>query len=154
MGSCVLQKNPKKELCKRLLCVDLSWALYLIASQAWLAGRVIIEDLQLYLLIFCKIICETSTTVKYADFAKVPFSCHISEAYAVLTQFSVSTFIQTSQFSRRSFWRFYFHEGRDLEFYFKPFDCEAKLEWVCQITKGKLQLYPFIHRKEFITCYH
>uniref|UniRef100_A0A8C0BWH6 Lymphocyte antigen 75 n=1 Tax=Buteo japonicus TaxID=224669 RepID=A0A8C0BWH6_9AVES len=42
------------------------------------------------------------------------------------------------KFSRRSFWRFYFHEGRDLEFYFKPFDCEAKLEWVCQITKGKL----------------
>ncbi|NXT83944.1 LY75 protein, partial [Zapornia atra] len=31
---------------------------------------------------------------------------------------------------------FYFHEGRDLEFYFKPFDCDAKLEWVCQISKG------------------
>uniref|UniRef100_A0A8C3J6Q4 Lymphocyte antigen 75 n=1 Tax=Calidris pygmaea TaxID=425635 RepID=A0A8C3J6Q4_9CHAR len=30
---------------------------------------------------------------------------------------------------------------QDLEFYFKPFDCEAKLEWVCQITKGKLQIY-------------
>uniref|UniRef100_A0A8C3LHA1 Lymphocyte antigen 75 n=1 Tax=Chrysolophus pictus TaxID=9089 RepID=A0A8C3LHA1_CHRPC len=49
----------------------------------------------------------------------------------------------TFQFSRRSFWRFYFHEGRDLEFYFKPFDCEAKLEWVCQITKGKLHLPYF-----------
>ncbi|NWR91480.1 LY75 protein, partial [Furnarius figulus] len=32
--------------------------------------------------------------------------------------------------------KFYLHEGRDLEFYFRPFDCEAKLEWVCQITKG------------------
>uniref|UniRef100_A0A8C0ZL41 Lymphocyte antigen 75 n=1 Tax=Cyanistes caeruleus TaxID=156563 RepID=A0A8C0ZL41_CYACU len=64
--------------------------------------------------------------------------------------FSVSTYMQTSQFSRRSFWRFYFHEGRDLEFYFRPFDCEAKLEWVCQITKGKLQLHQFIHIKNEI----
>uniref|UniRef100_A0A8B9TXP0 Lymphocyte antigen 75 n=1 Tax=Anas platyrhynchos TaxID=8839 RepID=A0A8B9TXP0_ANAPL len=54
----------------------------------------------------------------------------------------------TFQFSRRSFWRFYFHEGRDLEFYVKPFDCEAKLEWVCQITKGKLHSLTF-HKKEF-----
>uniref|UniRef100_A0A8V5GL26 Lymphocyte antigen 75 n=1 Tax=Melopsittacus undulatus TaxID=13146 RepID=A0A8V5GL26_MELUD len=46
------------------------------------------------------------------------------------------------KFSRRSFWRFYFHEGRDLEFYFKPFDCEAKLEWVCQITKGSTPKTP------------
>ncbi|NXJ16421.1 LY75 protein, partial [Odontophorus gujanensis] len=46
------------------------------------------------------------------------------------------------KFSRRSFWRFYFHEGRDLEFYFKPFDCEAKLEWVCQITKGSTPETP------------
>lgn len=67
-------KKKKKEHRKRLLYVDLSSALYLIASQAWLAGRVIIEDLQLYLLMFCKIICETSTTVKYADFAKLSFS--------------------------------------------------------------------------------
>ncbi|OPJ79960.1 lymphocyte antigen 75 [Patagioenas fasciata monilis] len=50
--------------------------------------------------------------------------------------------LKTSQFSRRSFWRFYFHEGRDLEFYFKPFDCEAKLEWVCQITKGSTPKTP------------
>ncbi|NXK48146.1 LY75 protein, partial [Chauna torquata] len=71
------------------------------------------------------------------------------KAHTILTQFSVPTFIQTFQFSRRSFWRFYFHEGRDLEFYFKPFDCEAKLEWVCQITKGKLHLHTF-HIKEFI----
>uniref|UniRef100_A0A8C0VS99 Lymphocyte antigen 75 n=1 Tax=Cyanistes caeruleus TaxID=156563 RepID=A0A8C0VS99_CYACU len=46
------------------------------------------------------------------------------------------------KFSRRSFWRFYFHEGRDLEFYFRPFDCEAKLEWVCQITKGSTPKTP------------
>ncbi|NXF91565.1 LY75 protein, partial [Eubucco bourcierii] len=46
------------------------------------------------------------------------------------------------KFSRRSFWRFYFHEGRDLEYYFKPFDCEAKLEWVCQITKGSTPKTP------------
>uniref|UniRef100_A0A669PTN9 Lymphocyte antigen 75 n=1 Tax=Phasianus colchicus TaxID=9054 RepID=A0A669PTN9_PHACC len=46
------------------------------------------------------------------------------------------------KFSRRSFWRFYFHEGRDLEFYFKPFDCDAKLEWVCQITKGSTPKTP------------
>ncbi|NWW47761.1 LY75 protein, partial [Pedionomus torquatus] len=44
--------------------------------------------------------------------------------------------------SFKSFWRFYFHEGRDLEFYFKPFDCEAKLEWVCQITKGSTPKTP------------
>ncbi|KAJ7405621.1 hypothetical protein BTVI_67932 [Pitangus sulphuratus] len=50
--------------------------------------------------------------------------------------------LKTSQFSRRSFWRFYFHEGRDLEFYFRPFDCEAKLEWVCQITKGSTPKTP------------
>uniref|UniRef100_A0A8C3VJD0 Lymphocyte antigen 75 n=1 Tax=Catharus ustulatus TaxID=91951 RepID=A0A8C3VJD0_CATUS len=48
----------------------------------------------------------------------------------------------TSQFSRRSFWRIYFYEGRDLEFYFRPFDCEAKLEWVCQITKGSTPKTP------------
>ncbi|NXB68994.1 LY75 protein, partial [Struthidea cinerea] len=47
-----------------------------------------------------------------------------------------------NNFSRRSFWRFYFHEGRDLEFYFRPFDCEAKLEWVCQITKGSTPKTP------------
>ncbi|NXJ37961.1 LY75 protein, partial [Ciconia maguari] len=39
-------------------------------------------------------------------------------------------------------WKFYFHEGRDLEFYFRPFDCEAKLEWVCQITKGSTPKTP------------
>ncbi|OXB77070.1 UNVERIFIED_CONTAM: hypothetical protein H355_007717 [Colinus virginianus] len=50
--------------------------------------------------------------------------------------------LKTFQFSRRSFWRFYFHEGRDLEFSFKPFDCEAKLEWVCQITKGSTPKTP------------
>uniref|UniRef100_A0A8B9PCE1 Lymphocyte antigen 75 n=1 Tax=Apteryx owenii TaxID=8824 RepID=A0A8B9PCE1_APTOW len=44
-------------------------------------------------------------------------------------------------FSRRSFWRYYFHEGRELEFYLKPFDCEARLEWVCQITKDEIGIH-------------
>uniref|UniRef100_A0A8B9S6C0 Lymphocyte antigen 75 n=1 Tax=Apteryx owenii TaxID=8824 RepID=A0A8B9S6C0_APTOW len=47
----------------------------------------------------------------------------------------------TFQFSRRSFWRYYFHEGRELEFYLKPFDCEARLEWVCQITKDEIGIH-------------
>uniref|UniRef100_A0A8V5GIS0 Lymphocyte antigen 75 n=1 Tax=Melopsittacus undulatus TaxID=13146 RepID=A0A8V5GIS0_MELUD len=68
--------------------------------------------------------------------------------------FSVSTCIQTSQFSRRSFWRFYFHEGRDLEFYFKPFDCEAKLEWVCQITKGKLKKKLTFFKIDFLCVWY
>ncbi|NXG27996.1 LY75 protein, partial [Dromaius novaehollandiae] len=46
------------------------------------------------------------------------------------------------KFSRRSFWRYYFHENRELEFYLKPFDCEARLEWVCQITKGSTPKTP------------
>ncbi|XP_067155243.1 lymphocyte antigen 75 isoform X1 [Apteryx mantelli] len=50
--------------------------------------------------------------------------------------------LKTFQFSRRSFWRYYFHEGRELEFYLKPFDCEARLEWVCQITKGSTPKTP------------
>uniref|UniRef100_A0A8B9TUL6 Lymphocyte antigen 75 n=1 Tax=Anas platyrhynchos TaxID=8839 RepID=A0A8B9TUL6_ANAPL len=79
---------------------------------------------------------------------KPVISFHIREAHTLLTDSSVPVFIQTFQFSRRSFWRFYFHEGRDLEFYVKPFDCEAKLEWVCQITKGKLHSLTF-HKKEF-----
>nr|XP_056717155.1 lymphocyte antigen 75 [Euleptes europaea] len=36
---------------------------------------------------------------------------------------------------RRPFWPPYLHEDREY-FYLKPFRCDAKLEWACQITKG------------------
>uniref|UniRef100_A0A8D0HCU8 Lymphocyte antigen 75 n=1 Tax=Sphenodon punctatus TaxID=8508 RepID=A0A8D0HCU8_SPHPU len=50
--------------------------------------------------------------------------------------------LKTIRITRRPFWRLYFYDDRDLDFYLKPFHCEARLEWVCQITKGSTPKIP------------
>ncbi|XP_029461442.1 lymphocyte antigen 75 [Rhinatrema bivittatum] len=41
--------------------------------------------------------------------------------------------LRTNQPMWRRYWMFPFHDDRELEFYIKPFHCDAALEWVCQI---------------------
>ncbi|XP_060543969.1 lymphocyte antigen 75 [Pantherophis guttatus] len=50
--------------------------------------------------------------------------------------------IKTLGLKRRPWWHFYLYEAREEEFYLKPFHCDAKLEWVCQITKGSTPKTP------------
>ncbi|XP_039349521.1 lymphocyte antigen 75 [Mauremys reevesii] len=50
--------------------------------------------------------------------------------------------LKTTRISRRYFWRLHFYDDRQLDFYLKPFLCDARLEWVCQITKGSTPKTP------------
>lgn len=56
--------------------------------------------------------------------------------------------IQTLEQKRRRPWHIYLLKDKEENFYLKPFHCDVKLEWVCQITKGKFgfQLLLFLER--------
>ncbi|XP_075465385.1 LOW QUALITY PROTEIN: lymphocyte antigen 75 [Ascaphus truei] len=49
---------------------------------------------------------------------------------------------KVNQPSWKGLWMFGLDEPRELDFYLKPFHCDATLEWVCQIPKGAVLKTP------------